>query len=152
MQATIGCDDVSVKDLHPALFAFLVADAAIAAAVPAGSGQYHVYPNKLPQGEKPAKSIVYQEISQLGDHHNEGASGLARSRLQITGWGTSPANAREVALLVKARLDGYRGAMGSGGSAVSVKGVFFQDQRDLYDDDLKLDGKQADYFIWYWER
>ncbi len=142
---------MTVKDLHPALFAFLVADAAIAAAVPAGSGKYHIYPNVLPPGVK-ATSIVYQEISQLGDHHNEGPSGLARTRLQVTGWGKSTSDARAIALLVKARLDGYRGTMGSGGAAITVKGVFFQDQRDLHDDELKLEGRQADYFVWYWER
>jgi hypothetical protein len=150
--AARGRDDVSVKDLHPALFAFLTADSAIAAAVPAGGGKYHVYPNKLPQGEKPAKSIVYQEISQLGDHHNEGPSGLTRSRIQVTGWGKTPADARAIGLLVKARLDGYRGTMGSGGDAISIQGIFFQDSRDLYDDAVKLDGKQMDFFIWYWER
>lgn len=145
---------MSVLDLHPALFAFLTADAAIAAAVNAGSGKYHIYPNALPQGVSPAKSIVYQEISQLGDHHNEGASGLARSRLQVSAWAKTAPDARAVALLVKTRLDGYRGDMGSGGSAVTVQGVFFQDWRDQYvgDGELRLHGKSADYFIWYRER
>lgn len=142
---------MSVKDLHPALFAFLVADAAIAASVPAGSGKYHIYPNVLPQSVQ-TTSIVYQEVSQLGDHHNEGPSGIARTRLQIAAWAKTPPAARALALLIKARLDGYRGTMGSGGAAVTVQGVFLQDQRDLYDDKVELHGKQADYFIWFEER
>lgn len=142
---------MSVKDLHPALYAFLVADTTIAGLVANGVGKYHIYPNVLPAGVK-ATSIVYQEISAPGDHHNEGPSGLARPRMQIAAWALTPPSARALAIAIKNYLDGYKGTMGSGGGAVTVKGAFFDDWRDVYDGTIEMHGKQADYFIWFDER
>lgn len=142
---------MSVGDLRPGLRAFLAADATIAALVVAG-GITRIYPNKLPQGVV-ATSLVYQEISNVGDHHNAGPSGLASPRMQITAWAGSADAAATLARAVKSRIDGYRGTMGSGGDAVTVQGVFFQDSRDIEDDETPtLFGKQADYRIVWNER
>jgi hypothetical protein len=138
---------MSVKDIRPALRAFVLALSGVSSAV---SGR--MYPIRLPQGNT-AGGIVYNRISGEGDHHNEGASGLARVRVQFDCWMPTHDAAAALALLVKAGLDGYRGEMGSGGSAVQVQGVFFDSERDLPFDDLgKLYGVSHDYFFVYEER
>jgi hypothetical protein len=133
-----------IKDIRPALTAFLLADAGIAAAV--GT---RVYPVRLPQGTA-AASVVYNRISAIGDHTMQGASGLARPRIQIDCWAPTHDAATALANLVKDALDGFRGPMGNG---VQVQGAFFDSERDLpFDDDGKLYGVSRDYLVWYEER
>jgi hypothetical protein len=141
---------MALKDIRPALRAFLAADAAIAALV-VGGGTTRIYPVKLPQGVT-AASIVYNEISGLGDHHNEGPSGLAMVRMQIAAWAQTADAAHALYLAVKERIDGYRGPMGSGDALVTVQGVFLDGWRDSDDTEADLRGKIADYFIHYEER
>ncbi len=141
---------MALKDIRPALSAFLAADAAVAALVVTGSTT-RIYPGKLPQGTT-AASIVYSEISGEGDHHNAGASGLVRVRMQIAAWALTADAAHALFLAVKERIDGYRGVMGSGGAAVNVQGVFIDTFRDIDDTVANLRGKVADYFIVYEER
>jgi hypothetical protein len=131
-----------INDIRPALRAFLLADAAIAAIVAA-----RVYPVVLPQGER-GPSIVYTRVSGAGDHHMQGASGLARVRMQIDVWASTPDLAAPLANLVKERIDGYRGPMG----AVPVQGVFFADEREDYQPDIDMHRMSRDYLIWYDER
>jgi len=138
---------VSLKDFPPALRAFLLADATLSTAV----GTSRIYPGEMPQGVT-LQSLVYQEISNQGDHHMEGASGLSRPRYQVTAWAPTRDAARALALLAKERLDGYRGVMGSGGAAVTVNGVFFESSQDMKDDVAKLFGRAMDFFIWFDER
>jgi hypothetical protein len=136
-----------LKDLYPALRAFMLADSALSSAV--GGTRIHV--DEMPQGQITA-SVVLTEISNQGDHHNEGPSGLSRPRVQITSWAQDRDAARALSLLVKDRLDGYRGTMGSGGSAVVVQGVFFDSSRWLKDDAAKLFGRSQDYLVHFEER
>jgi hypothetical protein len=138
---------VSLKDIRPALRAFLLADAAISSAV----GASRIYPDEMPQGVT-ATSLVFQEISNVGDHHMQGPSGLARPRMQVTAWATTRDAAYALGLLVKDRLDGYVGVMGTGGDAVTVQGVFFDNSRNLKDDAASLYGRQQDFIIWFEER
>lgn len=135
---------MTVKDLRPALRAFLLADAAIAAVI--GT---RMYPGKLPQGMVLA-SIVYTLASDPGDYHHEGPSGLAHPRYQVDAWAPTLDAATSLANLIKSRLDGYSGAMGSGAALVNVQGVF----RDAsgggeeFDDSAKLWRNRRDYLIW----
>lgn len=133
---------MSLVDLRPALRAFLLADTAVAA-----MASSRVFPGVLPQGET-RPSLVYQEVSSVGDHHTGGASGLARSRMQITAWAPTQDAAAELALLAKARLDGSFGTW----SGVVVQGVFFDGSQDLEDTDARLRGRALDFLIWYAER
>src|SRR5262245_24423190 len=112
-----------VADLRPQLRAFLLADSGISAAV----GGERVFPVTLPQGEN-RPSVVYTRISGVGDHHMQGASGLARPRYQIDAYAPLADEANALADLVKARLDGYRGPMG----VITVQGAFFETERDDY--------------------
>ncbi|WP_441280508.1 tail completion protein gp17 [Tardiphaga sp. 862_B3_N1_1] len=131
-----------MKDLRPALRAFLLGDAAISTAV----GGARLFPIKMPQGTKVA-SIVYSRISGRGDHHMMGPSGLGRPRYQIDAWAPSADAAVSLADLVKVRLDGFRGVMGSGQAAVVVQGVFLADEREDYDDTVTMNRLSRDYFI-----
>jgi hypothetical protein len=137
---------MALKDIRPALSAFLLGDAAIATAV--GT---RVYPQFLPQNTTVA-SIVYQKISDVGNHSLSGPTRLARPRFQIDAWAPTNNGANALALLIKERLDGYQGVMGSGGDAVDVQGVFYENARELYDESAKLHRVSADYFIAYDEQ
>jgi hypothetical protein len=127
-------------DLRPALRAFLLGDAAVAAAV----GGARIFPVVLPQAERRV-SLVYARISDVGDHHMEGPSGLARPRYQLDAYAAQPDDADSLARLVKARLDGYRGPMGS----IAVQGVFFDGARDDYQSEAKLHRVSQDFIIWF---
>lgn len=124
-------------DLRPELRSFLLADPSIAAVV-----VNRVYPGQMPQGVS-ATSIVYTRISGGGDYHMQGLSGFARHRYQIDAWALKADSAASLADLIRDRIDGYRGAMG----AVTVHGIFFQDQREDYDEEAKLHRTGRDYFI-----
>jgi hypothetical protein len=132
-----------IADLRPALRAFLLADAAISTAV----GGTRIYPTVLKQGIRDP-SIVYNRITGLGNWTTTGPSGLTRPRFQIDCYATTSDQAEALADLVKARLDGYRGLMGS----VMVQGVFFDTERDDYQADAELYRTSRDYFIWFEER
>lgn len=138
---------MSLKDIRPALRAFLLGDAAISAAV----GGVRIHPMLLPQGQT-ADSIVFTRISGQNEVHNQGADGLARPRIQIDNWSQTVDGAAALALLVKERLEGYRGIMGSGGDAVTVQAVIPDNEREDYDSTAKMYRASLDYFIWYEER
>src|SRR5690606_11030420 len=103
-----------LKDIRPALRAFLVADSAIEALAKTGTTT-RIYPVKMPQGVT-TTSLVYNEISGETGLHNEGSDGLASVRMQLTAWATSADAAHALFLAVKERLHGYAGVMGSGGA------------------------------------
>lgn len=130
-----------MKDVRVALRQFLLADTGIAAKVAS-----RVFPLVMPQGTKET-SIVYTRISGKSGHHMGGRDGLAFIRMQIDAWAMSADEAAALADLVKDRLDGYRGVMGSGDASVTVQGVFFEDERENYDDAVKMSRMSRDYFI-----
>ena len=141
---------MTLANIRSALRAHLLDDAAIAAVVGA-----RVYPLKMPQGQT-GTSIVYSRISNSGDHHMEGPSGLSSPRMQIDCWSTNPDTAASLADLVKERIDGFRGEIGYGGDSpsnrVRVQGVFFDSEREDYDSDVQMYRVSRDYFIWFEER
>jgi hypothetical protein len=144
---------MSLADIRLGLVAFLLADASISASVQSTAHDLGVYPIRLPQGRvKP--SIVYSRISGVGDHHNEGPTGLARPRIQIDAWAQKADQASILADQVKARIDGFKGSMvyGNAGAEVIVQGVFFDSEREDYDDGAKLYRASRDYLIWFEER
>lgn len=136
-----------MKDIRPALRAFLVADPAIEALVKTGSTT-RIYPIKMPQGVT-ATSIVYNDISAQTGLHNEGSDGLTSIRMQIAAWATTADAAQALALAIKNRLHGYAGLMGSGATEVNVQLARFDSWRDQDDTVANLRGKVADYFIDY---
>lgn len=130
-----------MKDLRPALVDFILADNGIVAVV--GS---RVFPLKIPQSVDQT-SIVYTRVSGLSGHHMAGRDGLARARIQVDCWSKSADASSSLANLVKDRLDGYRGVMGAGPTAVDVQGLFFSDERESFDDTVKMYNTGRDYSI-----
>lgn len=139
-----------MKDLRPGLFAFLRDDVVIGPLVTAG-GISRIFAIRLEQGVKLA-SIVLTRISGQGDYTMQGASGYTRPRYQIDAWAPSAEAANALASAVKDALDGFKGAMGTGANAIDVQGVFCADQRESYDDVVKMFGVSRDYFIHHGER
>lgn len=136
---------MTIKDLGPGLREFLLASAPIAAVVMA-----RVFPERMPQNTR-ATSIVYQRISGAFSYTTAGPSGLVGPRYQIDAWAVSGDDALALANLIKERIDGYRGLMGTGGNAVDVRGVFLADDRSDYDDQVQMNRVSRDYFVHYAE-
>jgi len=141
---------MTLVDLRVGLRAYLLADSAISTQ----AGGNRVYPVKLPQGQV-QPSIVYTRISGLGDHHSQGASGLNRVRVQIDCYAQAADTADLLARRVKERIDGFRGSMewdeGSPGNAVVAQGVFFDSEREDWDEASGLYRVSHDYFVWFEE-
>lgn len=137
-----------IKDIRPALRAYLLADAAIFARV----GGNRVFPNQVPQGLR-GDSLVYQRITGTGDHHMQGASGLMTARTQLVAWSAGQDAAEALANLAKFRLDGFRGTMGAGAAAVRVQGVFYESENpEQFDQAVGMWGIGRDYMITFNER
>jgi hypothetical protein len=128
-----------MKDIRPALRSLLLGDAGVAALV--GT---NVYPIRLPQGVKVA-SVVYTRISGDTDYKMEGATGYARSRMQIAAWAPTADAATALANKVKDCVSGFTGAVGD--PAVFIQGAFCADEREMYDDTVQMYGVMRDYFI-----
>lgn len=142
---------MTLADLRVGLRAWLLDDATISAAV----GGTRIYPIKLPQGQMLA-SIVYSRISGQGDHHMEGPSGLNRARVQIDCWASTVDAADLLARQVKERIDGYRGSIlwgeDSPAEAIVVQGIFFDGEREDWDDAAQMYRASKDYIVWFAER
>jgi hypothetical protein len=133
-------------EIGEALRTFLLADAGIAAAV-----GVRAYPVELPQGKTDTTrypAIRYTIISgQRVQASPQGAAGLAGLRLQIDTVADGFDAAYALAELVRKRIDGYRGLMGS----VTVRGVFFDNERSAFEPETRLHFFSRDYFVWFQE-
>lgn len=137
-----------MRDLRPALRSWLLADAAVAAVV-----STRVYPIQLPQGQRQA-SIVYNRISERGDYHTQGPSGLIETRMQIDAWAPLVDDASDLADKIKDRMDDLRHSTVSFGTAspiefVIVQGSFLDSGREDYDSSADMHRMSRDYLIWY---
>jgi len=137
-----------IDDIRKGLVAYLLDDPAILLMV----GGEHIYPMRIPQGVV-KDSITYQRISGLGDFHMQGPSGLSRPRIQIDCWSKSIDRSALLSDLVKERLNGFRGEMywgeDSPDEAITVQGIFFDNERDLYDDSVGMYSLSRDYVFWF---
>lgn len=144
---------MTLIDLRPGLQAHLATDTAIAAIVGSGNDA-RIYPVKAPQGET-RPHIIYHKISGQGDHHMQGPSGLNRPRMQIDCWAKRSDVASQLALAVKARLDGLKEPIPYGSNSpqdeVEVIGAFFDSEREDYDKETELYLTSHDYLIWFRE-
>lgn len=131
-----------LKDLRPALRSFLLGDPAISSIV--GT---RVYPSILPSGSLPGPSIVYNLISEDTDYHLKGASGLVFTRYQLDSWAASNDAATDLSLKVKERLQGFQGDM----NGITVRGVFSEIGRSIYDGTAQLHNASRDFFFGYLE-
>jgi hypothetical protein len=144
-----------VDTIYPALRAFLLADADIAAAV-----DDRIVPWPLDQGiEFPAITIT--KISGIRIGNLSGPATLARPRYQIDYWtdGTAGADAfleaESGGALIRNRLEAYVGTWTDTRTSppLTIKvSIDFEDERDLFEADAALGPlyrHSADYTIWH---
>lgn len=113
-------------------------DSAVGAVVDA-----RIYPLLLTQGsELPA--IVYQRLSTYGEHANDTNSTLISSRIRFDCYGKTYSDAKNLAIKVKACLDGFIGLI----LTVHIDGILFVDEFDSYDEDAELVVIGVDFRIW----
>jgi hypothetical protein len=123
--------------LETALRSYVLADATVAAL--AGT---RMYPRRLPQGPT-LPALVYQRVDTRRLHDFDGPDGLPRARVQIAAWAANVQGATDAAALVRARLDGYRGAWGD----VEVGACLCVAERDLDDPETGRSAVVMDYMI-----
>ena len=120
---------------------FLLADSGIAAAV-----ESRVYPIRLPQAPG-MPAVTYFKVSGLRHYGTAGPEGLSRPRIQIDCWARTYAAALSVAELVRQRLEGYSGAMGS----ATIQGVFFENEQEFFEAEPELYRVSRDYMVFFEE-
>jgi len=88
-----------------------------------------VWPVEIPPGEPEPiyPAITYQEISYVPDVIHRGPSGLAQSRYQVTCFGRTHRESRDLAELARQRLSGFRGKWGE----LEIQGCFLEDARSV---------------------
>ena len=105
-----------------------------------------VWPIKMRQGNELA-CVVYQRIYSGRSHTNAGSSGFVESLYQINCIAKTHKEAKALAEAVRLDLDGFKGSMGTGADVTEVDGVFLEDERDTFDDELSLYSIQLDFAI-----
>jgi hypothetical protein len=95
--------------------------------------------------------VVYQRISSVREHAQDGPAGLARPRFQFRCVGNSFSQARSLADAVRASLDGYKGTAGG----VVIGAITCENEVDL--EDVATDSEATafsvllDFFVWHGE-
>jgi hypothetical protein len=136
-------------DPRAGLRALMLADPNVNAAV----GGNRIFPTLLPQGQV-QPSAVYQRISGFGDLANTGPTGLDRPRFQIATWAAKADDASNLADLIRVAIDGFAGPVIYGSPPITIifRGIFFDVERDGYDDIAKLYSTGRDYLVWFANR
>ena len=111
-----------------------------------------VHPMRIPQGAT-IPCLTYQRIStpRLNTHDVSGATGTAHPRFQFDAWAATYDSAKDITDQVRAALQGYKGSMGTGGTAVTVQAVLSADERPEFNPETGLYRISSDYIIWHLE-
>lgn len=131
-----------MKDIGPALRTYLLDDPTVSGLV----GGYRIHRARLPQ-DQVEPSVVYIKVSETGDYHLAGDSGLGQVRMQIDAWAQDTDAANELANAVYDRLTGGKGIIGA--EALNMRGAFLANGREDYDDVVQLYRASRDFIIWY---
>lgn len=114
----------------------LLAASAVAALV--GS---RVYPVVLPQAPT-WPSITYQRVSTTDSHrHEETARTPVEAWIQFDCWADTARGARQLALVVKAAINGKRWL------AEGIHGVLHRTSRDLFEDSVRVYRVRTDFMV-----
>lgn len=133
-----------MKDLRPALRTYLLDDPVISGLV----GGVRIHHARLPQNQV-EPSVVYFKVSETGDYHMQGDSGLGQTRMQIDAWAQTSDAATELANAVYDRLSGAKPIVSIGSDFVNIKGSFLAAGRDDYDDVARMFRISRDFIVWY---
>ena len=127
-------------DIRTALRTFLLDDPAVSALV----GGERIHHARMPENQV-APSVVFYKVSEFGDYHMGGDSGLGHVRMQVDSWAQNADAAVELANAVFDRISGASGPMGS----ATVWGIFLDSGRDDYDSVARMFRISRDFMIWY---
>ena len=106
-----------------------------------------IYPFPLPQNWA-SPAITFQRISGVRERGLDGPHGRARPRIQIDVWAKQDyASAKNLAEELRQLLDGFAGTMGT----VTVDAVSLESDRDLYEDQARINRVSMDFLISYRE-
>src|SRR5262245_59747961 len=133
-----------MKDIRPALRTFLLNDPTVNGLV----GGYRIHKARLPQ-DQVEPSVVYIKVSETGDYHLAGDSGLGQVRMQIDSWAQNSDAATELANAVYDRLTGARDTVDFDSQFINLRGVFLANGRDDYDEITQLFRASRDFILWY---
>lgn len=97
--------------------------------------------------------VILQEISGVPEYSSDGEAGIAQSRVQVSNWSTTHAQARSLANKIRLSLSGFRGDIGTS-PAFKVHAIFIDNAHDTTDQTPGVDqhyyyGVQSDYIIWH---
>ena len=133
-----------MKDIRPAIRTYLLADATVNALV----GGNRIHNVDLPQNQvEPA--VVFFKVTELGDYHMQGDSGLRQIRMQIDAWGQNADLATELSNAVSDRLSGAREIINYDSTFINLKGAFVANGSEDSDNTTKLYRSRRDYILWY---
>lgn len=138
-------------------------EAAIVALIKAGDAKAivgsRVYPIIAPEDVQRSADafIVYERISGSPAHTTQGPSGLAWARIEVRAWAKTYLVAKQLAKVIRngdgtPGIDGHSGVVAIASGSVDVNSILSSDDRDLYDDELKLFGVSVDYLAWYHDK
>ena len=130
--------------IEEALYAYLSSHAGLTALV-----STRIYPLVMPQNAT-LPAVTFSKISGPRAHAMQQDAGLAYPRFQVSCWGGTYKQAKEVAGQVRAALQDYTGTMGGAGGVV-VSGVFLEDENDLYEPGTQAYHIAIDFIIWHLE-
>ena len=129
-----------------ALMTYLLAQTSITTYVTGSDGAKRIDFVVAPQ-EVAKPYIVVSKIDAPGRHTQDGPLDVIDARFQISIFATTYTEAHEIAAAVKAVLDGYQGSM----SDVYVFSCLYDDEQDLYEEQMKLFYVPQDYIVSYRE-
>lgn len=100
---------------------------------------------RAPQDVK-APYIIIQKISTLPDHAHDGIANIADSRFQITCFGETYKEVKDINIIIDGVLQNFVGLL-SGAGGVYVGRCFKDGEIDLWEDAVGLFNSPLDYLI-----
>jgi hypothetical protein len=130
--------------IHEALFSRLSGYAGLTALVGA-----RIYPRLLPQNPT-YPAVTYDRISAERQSAMGSDSGLVSGRWQVSSWGKTYTDARDIAEQVRKALQRYRGTS----SGTVIQDIFIESENDLPPE--LVDGEAvfqiaSDFIVWFVE-
>src|SRR5262245_4608787 len=96
----------------------------------------------MPQGSA-TPAVTYQRVSRVTPITYDGLRGPRRARFQLDCWADSYLGSNALAEAVENALLRLRGVV----AGCDVRGVFFDNDQDLYEPDVQLHRVRADFFL-----
>lgn len=104
-----------------------------------------VYPGQAPEGAA-FPLVVYDRPEEVGHSNMGGGAGLVEFELMLVAYGYTLAEAQAVGAAMKAKLNGYKGAVSSGSDSVEFDSILFARGRDVDLEVVAPDGTKGPLF------